>query len=77
MKQVMLYSGRYTTNHLVEEGAEKTFCDSVDVEYNNKGEIKKTKSFKFKGRDRMLGSICTHCERAAEKQGLFQEVNES
>lgn len=66
---VLLYHSGNTrgVRHLAVPGDGKTLCRKVDLDYNSKGDLNSTKVSGFKGRDRVLGDLCSVCEKRFEK----------
>ena len=51
------------TKHLAREGDETSICGHVNLQYNQKGDIHGNKSSPYRGPDRVLGNLCTKCQR--------------
>lgn len=65
-ENIVLYHSGNTSGvrHLTRPSMDETLCGNVDVDYNQSGEINRTKVTEFKGRGRVLGRLCKICERA-------------
>lgn len=55
------------TKHLAREGDKTTLCGHVNLSYNQKGEINGNKKSPYRGPDRVLGSLCSICQREIQE----------